>query len=446
MDGPQSTRRRFGRARTALVLLLAINLFNYVDRQILAAVTEPIRREWNLTDSALGWLGTAFTLFYAAVGLPLGRWADRGARPKILSFSVAVWSTFTAASGMAWNYATLFLARMGVGFGEAGCSPAANSLIGDLFPSARRARAISVFMLGLPVGIFLSNLCSGLIAKAYGWRAAFFVATIPGLVLAVLALRIVEPPRGAVEQSDRGRVASGGGARSFLQPYLELWRIPTLRWIVVSGALHNFNAYAVNAFLPAYLMRYHKLTLSQASVVAAFTIGAVGVASLLVGGVAADWSRRKRPDGRLLLGASAAMLSTPLIFLALRQPSGAITAFVVCMGLGWMLFYLYYVTVYATVHDVVPSRLRGTAMSLYFFWMYVLGGAFGSSILGMLSDRFARRAMTAANEQVISDATRAIGLHDAFFIVPVLSLLLALVLFAASRTVAADMRHVEVNV
>ncbi len=427
-------------------MLFAINLLNFYDRQILAAVTEPVRREWNLTDSALGWLGTAFTLFYAAVGLPLGRWADLGARPRILSFSVAVWSVFTAASGMAWNYTTLFLARMGVGFGEAGCSPAANSLIGDLFPSTRRARAISVFMLGLPVGIFLSNLCSGLIAKSYGWRAAFFVATIPGLVLAVLALRIVEPPRGAAEQGDRGSATSAGaGAGSFLQPYLELWRIPTLRWIVVSGALHNFNAYAVNAFLPAYLMRYHKLTLSQASVVAAFTIGAVGVVSLLVGGVAADWSRRQRPDGRLLLGAAAVMLATPLVFLALRQPSGAIATFVVCMGLGWMLFYIYYVTVYSTVHDVVPPRLRGTAMSLYFFWMYVLGGAFGSSILGMLSDRFARRAMTAANEQVISDATRAIGLHDAFFIVPVLSLLLSLVLFAASRTVAADMRQVDAN-
>ncbi len=434
-------------ARFALFVLFGINLLNFYDRQILAAVTEPIRREWSLSDSAIGWLGTAFTLFYAAVGLPLGRWADLGSRSKILSIGVAVWSAFTAASGLAWNYASLFLARMGVGLGEASCSPAANSLIGDLFPSTRRARAISVFMLGLPIGIFLSNLFSGLIAKSYGWRAAFFVATVPGLLLALMALRIVEPSRDHVGKGHAARANTNTNAAtsraSFMQPYLELWQIPTLRWIVLSGALANFNAYAVNAFMPAYLMRYHKLTLSEASVAAAFTIGAVGVVSLILGGIAADWTRTKRPDGRLLLGSLALMLSTPCVFFALTQQSGSVTSFVVLMGLGWMLFYVYYVTVYPAVHDVVPPRLRGTAMALYFFWMYVLGGAFGSSMLGMLSDRFAKRAMLIANETTVSEVTRAIGLHDAFFVVPLLSLLLALVLFAASRTVAADMHRAE---
>src|SRR6185503_14450179 len=177
----------------ALCVLFGINTMNFYDRQILAAVTEPVRREWALTDSAIGFLGTAFTLLYAAVGVPLGRLADCWTRTRLLSIGVIVWSVLTAASGLAWNYGSLFLSRLGVGIGEASCAPAANSLIGDLFPANRRARALSIFMLGLPIGLFLSYWLSGRIAHAYGWRSAFYVACLPGLVLAALVLGIREP-------------------------------------------------------------------------------------------------------------------------------------------------------------------------------------------------------------------------------------------------------------
>ncbi|MFN7944083.1 MAG: MFS transporter [Blastocatellia bacterium] len=424
----------------ALLILFGINTMNFFDRQILASVTEPIRKEWLLSDTAMGWLGTAFTLIYAAVGVPLGRWADRGKRTKILSIGVAVWSFFTAASGMAWNYWSLFVARMGVGIGEASCSPAANSLIGDYFPAARRARAISIFMLGLPIGIFLSNLLSGMIAKTWGWKMTFYLATLPGLLLAVLALRIREPKRGGAEEH---HVAETGSSASFWEPYVKVLSIPTMWWIALSGALHNFNAYAVNAFMPAYLGRYHGLDLQEANKNAAFTLGAVGVVGLLGGGLAADWARRWRPDGRMLLSALALMISTPCVYLALNQPKGSITGFVALMGLGWMLIYVYYVTVYPAVQDVVEPGLRGTAMALYFFAMYVLGGAFGTSILGMLSDHFARQAMSEAGATAMSEAFKAEGLHNAFYVVPVVSLVLALVLFAGSRTVTKDMEKLQ---
>ena len=418
-----------------LFVLFAINLLNFYDRQIIAAVTEPIRVEWQLSDSALGWLSTAFTLFYAAVGLPLGRRSDVGSRTRLLGFGVAVWSTFTAFSGLAWNYWSLFAARMGVGFGEASCSPASNSLIGDHFPPERRARAIGIFMLGLPVGILLSSVLSGLIAKAFGWRMAFLVATVPGLLLAAIVYRITDPRRASMAAG----AATGAATRDrWFAPYVTLWRIPTLRWIVLSGALHNFNAYAVNAFMPAYLMRYHGLSLAKANVAAGFTLGAVGIVSLIVGGVMADHLRKRGADRRLWLGAFALLLATPCIFAALWLPSGAVLPFVALMGTGWMLFYLYYVTVYPAIHDVVPPELRGTAMSLYFFWMYVLGGAFGTLILGMLSDRFARRAMTSLGESTLSAASRSAGLHDAFFVVPLISLLLAVVLLMASRRINRD--------
>ena len=426
-------------ARTTLWLLFLINLLNFYDRQIIGAVAEPIRQEFGLSDTALGWLNTAFVLFYAAVGIPLGRWADKHSRTKLLGFGVAVWSAFTAASGVAIGYWSLLAARIGVGFGEASASPASNSLIGDLYPAERRARAISLFMLGLPIGLFLAGTFSGLIAKAWGWRMAFFVATVPGLILAWFISRVAEPPRG---HADAAPAAAAASTESFWAPYLTLWRIPTLRWIVISGALHNFNQYAVMGFLPAYLGRYHGLGIAQANLVAGVTVGLVGVISLVVGGIGADLARRRRPNGRLVLGSVAMTIAAPCAYLALSLPPGAIAPFMALMGLGWGCFYFYYATVYASVHDVVPPNLRGTAMALYFFWMYVLGGAFGTAILGMLSDRFARRAMAAGGGTAMTDAFRATGLHDAFFIVPVIGVALALVLFAASRTVERDMKRV----
>ncbi|MFN0083761.1 MAG: MFS transporter, partial [Blastocatellia bacterium] len=226
-------------------------------------------------------------------------------------------------------------------------------------------------------------------------------------------------------------------------PYHRVLSIPTMWWIILSGALHNFNAYAVNAFLPAYLGRYHGLGLQRANTIAAFTLGAVGVVGLLGGGLLADWARKKSPSGRMLLGSCALFVLTPLTYLALSLPKGAISTFMILMGTGWMLFYVYYVTVYPTVQDVVEPSLRGTAMALYFFAMYVLGGAFGTTILGMLSDHFAKKAMFAAGADILTEPFKATGLHDAFFIVPVISLLLGLVLFAGSRTVARDMERLQ---
>jgi predicted MFS family arabinose efflux permease len=410
---------------------------NFFDRQIIAAVTEPIRKEWLLSDTAMGWLGTAFTLIYATVGVPLGRLSDRWTRTKLLSLGVTVWSLLTAASGLAWNYWSLFVLRLGVGVGEASCAPAGNSLIGDLYPATKRARAIAVFMLGLPVGIFLSNRLSGMIAFAYGWRATFFFACIPGLILAALALLVREPRRGTTETHPIAETQSEGS------PYLRVLSIPTMWWIIISGALHNFNAYAVNSFMPAFLSRYHDLDLREATRISAYVLGAVGVIGLLGGGWAADRIRKSWPNGRMLLAAAALLVSTPCVYFALERPKGELTGFVALMGVGWMLIYVYYVTVYSAIQDVVEPGLRGTAMALYFFAMYVLGGSFGSSITGMLSDHYARQAMAASGSAVMAEPFRAAGLHSAMYVIPLLSLVLSGVLFAASRTIGADMERLQ---
>jgi MFS family permease len=416
----------------AFWVLFGMNTMNFYHRQILAAVMEPFRKEWGLSDSAMGWLGTAFTLVYAAVGLPLGRLADYWSRARLLSIGIFVWSLFTLASGLVWNYTSLFITRLGVGVGEASFAPAASSLIGDLFPAARRARALSVFMLGLPIGLFLSYWVSGLIAQAYGWRAAFCLACPPGLVLAALALMIREPHRGAAE------VGAKAGQRRPGSPYWLVLSMPTMLWIIVSGILHNFNMYAVNSFLTAFLSRYHGLNLKQASVDAGIVLGAVGVIGLLGGGWAADRLGRVKSNGRLLVVSLTMLLATPCIYFALEQPPGAVLKFMLLMGTGSMLMFVYYAGVYAAIQDVVEPGLRGTAMALYFFGMYVLGASWGPVGTGWLSDHLARRAMAQAGAVVMTEQFKAIGLHHAMYVIPLLCLILTAVLLAAARAMPAD--------
>ncbi len=172
-------------------------------------------------------------------------------------------------------------------------------------------------------------------------------------------------------------------------------------------------------------------------------LGAVGVVGLLGGGWAADRLRRTRPNGRMLLATVSLFVSTPLVYLALDRPRGDLVGFMLLMGSGWMLIYVYYATVYAAIQDVVEPSLRGTAMALYFFAMYVLGGSFGTSILGMLSDHYAKQAMVAAGATAMTEAARAEGLHSAFYVVPLVSLILSGVLYAGSRTVGKDMERLQ---
>lgn len=425
------------RAWYILLILFGINTMNFYDRQIIGVVGEQIRKEWALSDTMFGVLGMAFTLMYAAVGVPLGRLADTWSRKKILGIGLTVWSMLTAATGLAPTFNWLFATRLAVGVGEASCAPAANSLIGDLFPPRRRAMALSIFMMGLPIGLFLSYRLSGMIAQAYSWREAFYFACIPGLLLALLVFMIHEPERGAAEghpSANRKRTGS---------PYWIVLSIPTMMWIIVSGALFNFNSYAVNSFLPAFLMRTHLMGLKEAANVSSIVLGAVGIIGLLVGGWAADRIGKIRSDGKLLLSSITMLIATPCIYFALRQQPGETAGFMLLMGAGTMFMFFYYSCVYSTIQDVIEPALRGTAMALYFFAMYLLGGCLGPLVTGMLSDHFATKAMVAADASVMTEQFKAIGLHSAMYAIPIICALLACVLLAASRTVSADVEKLR---
>jgi predicted MFS family arabinose efflux permease len=423
-------------ASYALFVLFVINLLNFFDRQLPGALGEPIRKEFHLSDTALGLLGTVATLMYAIVGLPLGRLADRWYRTRLIGIGTAVWSLLTAASGLALNYTQLFVSRLGVGVGEATCAPAGQSLIGDLFPPHQRARAMGVFMLGLPAGLCLAYFSAGAIGAAFGWRAAFLFACAPGLLFAWLMVRIPEPVRGALDAA-RPPASTNAALKS---PYAAVLRLPTMWWIILSGIFHNFNMYAINAFQTPFLQRFHEMSLREASNVSAVSLGAVGAIGLLAGGWFADKISAKRRDGRLLLSACSMAIAAPCIFFALNQPKGSTAAFMALMAIGTMTMFVYYATVYAAIQDVIEPRLRGTAVAIYFCAMYVLGASLGPVATGMLSDHFAHRAMFAAGAGAMTEAFKASGLHSAMYAIPVLAVLASLVLFAASRTVEGDIR------
>lgn len=416
----------------ALTVLFAINALNFFDRLVIGAVGEPIRKEFGLGDASLGLLSTAFVVVYAIIGIPFGRLADRFSRVKILSVGVLAWSLFTLATGLARAYWQIFVFRIGVGVGEASCAPAATSLISDMFPTEMRARAMSIFMLGLPVGIALSFLISGTVAQEYGWRAAFIVAGVPGILLSVAALFIFEP---------RSKQPSAVPAKK--PPYREIISMPTMRWLILSGALHNFCMYALSTFMTPYLMRFHGLEIREASLVAMFVNGIFTLPGVLLGGFLGDWITKRNPKGGLLLIAGATLLSIPLFLTGVMAEKGSISVFLFAMGSAFALMYFYYSITYATIADITPPENRGTAMSVYFLAMYLLGGALGPYVLGSLSDYFTRKAATASGIVEFTATTlepfRAAGLQSAMYIVPALCVLLAFVMLMASRSVKERM-------
>ncbi len=436
-----------GKTWFALGVLFSINMLNFYDRLILGAVREPLRKEWGLSDTELSLLGTTFLLLYAAVGIPLGRWADRGNRSRILTIGVTVWSLLTAASGFARNFWQMAFLRLTVGVGEATCAPAANSLIGDLFPPQTRARAMSLFMLGLPVGNAACLFLSGMLAKAWGWPAAFFVAIVPGLMCALGAFMIQEPVRGATEAHGIGAKKRDGS------PYKLVLSIPTMRWLIAAGALHNFIMYAVGGFLATYVMRYHQIDVQYAGWVSMAVYGLAGVPGMMLGGILGDMIYRRTKSGRLLLASIAMFLSAPALYFALQTGRGEWFLFAVFFGFSCMMLYAYYATVYSAIQDVIEPSLRATAMALYFAAMYALGGAAGDPTIGFLSDRFAHSAAVADGVklegldrtavQTALEPFRAVGLNKALYALPIVSLLLAGSLFAASRSVTGDMDKLQ---
>jgi predicted MFS family arabinose efflux permease len=406
------------KAGPSLAVLFFVNVLNYYDRQALGAVAEPLRREFALSDAQIGALSTVFIVVYAVAGLPLGRLADTWSRRKLMAIGVSVWAGLTALGAAAASYGILAATRLGVGIGEAVCAPAANSWIGAIVPAGRRARAMAGFMMAVPVGVMLSSAVTGPAAQAWGWRAALALAAAPAVLLVPALLWLREPEREAVSRAE-----DRTGPMSLL-------RIPSLAWIAASGAILNFALYSFSSFLPAFLKRYHGLSVAQAGLWTGLGSGAAGVAGAVIAGIWGDRIIARWSNGRLLLAAGAALLAAPLALAGIALPAGESTAALALIMPAYGLLQTYYGLVYAAINDIVVPGLRGTAMAGYLLVTYLGGAAFGPLATGMLSDRLARRA---AGGLAVTEGARAAGLHQAMYLIPAMALVLAMVLWAGAR-------------
>jgi MFS family permease len=429
----QEEDRPSGTAWRVLLLLFFGNLLNFFDRVIPSIVVEPLKHEFGLSDSDIGVLAAAFTVIYAVFGVPLGLLADRWTRKKIMGWGLAVWSVLTAATAGATGFTSLLLIRLGVGIGEATFAPAANSMLADLYPAKRRARATGLMQLGLPLGLVLAYFTIGLIAQAFGsWRAPFLFAAVPGLLLALCFFFVREPGRGAAEV---GPIAlAGPGDR----PFRRIFSVPTVWWIVFAGVGSNMASYSVNTFTVPLFQRWFGASLTSAAALTGVVVGLTGLVGLTAGGWLADRAGHRSPMARVLVGAVAMLVAAPLALVALGLGRDAVGAYVAIFGIAWLLQYVYYVAAYPALADVVPPRLRGTAMALYFAANYLLGGAVGPVVTGVLSDSYAKAAGGPAPEAA------AIGLHSAMAaVVPITLLVAAIGLFGAAWTIRRDAARMQ---
>ncbi|MEK1904342.1 MAG: MFS transporter [Pseudomonas sp.] len=420
-----------------LFLLFLANLFNFFDRTIPSVIIEPMRMEWSLSDFQVGLAGTVFTVIYALAGVPLGRMADTGSRRKIMGWGLVVWSSLTGLTGMAWNFWSFLLVRMGVGVGEASYAPAANSLLGDLFPAHKRARAMGIFMLGLPIGLLLAYFTVGAMVKAFdSWRAPFFIAAVPGLVLALFMFMIREPARGSAET-----VQMSGEAIE--RPLRKILAIRTFWWLLLAGLAFNFASYACNTFMVPMLQRYFLLPLEQAAVATGVIVGVTGLLGLTLGGWLADHVHQRWATGRLLFAALSMLVAALATGCALYAGRIEVGVFVAVFSLGWLFSYNYFTCVYTAIQDVVEPRLRATAMALFMAGLYLLGGGMGPIGVGLLSDHYAHAAMLAAGASEMNETFKAVGLHGAMYLIPIAFILTMLALVQASRCFVNDAARMQ---
>ncbi|WP_439486890.1 spinster family MFS transporter [Blastomonas fulva] len=366
----------------ALALLTLIYLFNFMDRQIMGVLAEPIKRDLDLSDSQLGLLtGFMFALFYTTFGVPIAWLADRTRRIWVVAAACTLWSGFSAACGLAAGFVSMAAARIGVAVGEAGGVPPSYSLIADLFPPQSRARALAVFSMGVPLGLGVGTAIGGWIAAAFGWRIAFFVVAAPGIILSLLLVLLVrEPRRGAMDAAP----ADGHQPVSLPRAIGLFVRSPVLMAVSLACALGAFACYGLMAWLSAYLIRVLGMSMSQIGSWLSITL-AIGLgAGIWASGALAD--RLGVRDQRMYawIPALALALGAPFLLAALLVDNWAYALPLFGVALGLSIFYL--APSVAAVQQLVPPDQRSTASAMLLLCINMLGLGCGPLVIGMVSD------------------------------------------------------------
>ena len=365
--------------------MVGINFLNYMDRWVASAAATSIEKEFHLTNSQFGLIGTAFLLVYAVAALPFGYWGDRGVRKTVIGVGVTIWSLATLFTGFARSYFQLFLSRAIVGVGEASYYPAGTSLMSDYFPKELRSRVMSVWNAGSTIGIAVGFAGGGLIAEKFGWRTAFYFAAVPGLLFALLAFGFKEPLRGLAEKQGPVVVQTRDVN---LRRFLDLWRIPTLRATILAQTLLYF-VLASNAFwLPTVLQRRFDMSESGAGLLSGVVIVIGGLIGTLAGGWLADRRAVKTPTAHLEVGIAGFIVGAVLITIALLSPMsiGPIPIFVPVFLATVVCLYLYAGPFTALSQNVVSPGLRASAVTMTLLVAHVFGDSHSTYDVGQISD------------------------------------------------------------
>ncbi len=385
-----------------LFALLVVYIFNFIDRSLISVLGEPIRETFALSDLEIGLLsGLAFAILYTLLGIPFAMLAERRSRTWIISIALAAWSAMTVACGMAQNTFQFALARVGVGVGEAGCSPPSHSLISDYFPPEKRASALGIFALGIPLGTMTAALGAAWIEGQpnMNWRDAFIFMGIPGIALAfVFKMTVKEPPRGF---SDPGGAAAAA-ARKMPSPFKVfgvVGRMPSFWHVSLGGAIASFVGYGIGQFVPPFWIRVHGLSLQDAALIFGGVLGIAGAIGTFGSGYIADKVRERHPNSDSWLPALGMGVSVPIAILgyntlAFSDGTMAIILAVPLLCVAAILRYSYLAPMFAVTQKLVEPRMRATAAALLLFVVNLIGYGAGPPAIGAISDHFTKQTLT----------------------------------------------------
>ena len=375
----------FTRGYTHYVLgvLVTVYVFNFIDRQILAILAPSIKAELLLSDTQIGALsGVAFGIFYATLGIPIARLADRYSRVNVIAISLSIWSLMTALSGLAANFWQLLAARIGVGIGEAGGSPPSHSLLADYFAPSKRATALGIYALGIPIGILFGNLAGGWVDEIFGWRYAFFVVGIPGILLAILLrFTVREPPRGHTETTKQTLEQV-----PFSVVVKTMWQKKSFRHMSLGAATQAFVGYGAIAWMPMFLVRSHDMSSGEVGTALGLIIGIFGGLGTFLGGYLADRFGTKNVKWYMLIPALGFLITVPFGFVVFYTHNLMVA--LACYCLPAFLINLYTGPTFGMTQGLAPLAMRAAAAALLLFIINIIGLVFGPTTVGLLSDWF----------------------------------------------------------
>lgn len=385
-------------ANYVLGVLFVVIMLNFLDRQIISILAEPIKREMDLSDKQIGLMsGLSFALFYTTLAIPVAALADRWNRSRIIAIAIAIWSAMTMLCGAAQNFLQLFLARVGVGIGESASGPASHSLIADFFPPETRSGAMGVYGAAVPLGAFIALAGGGWIVESFDWRVAFFIAGVPGVVVALVVWWTVKDPRGSVTL--RQAFEPDPSQLKFSDAIKELWAKPTYWHLVMAGVLIQFVAYGTAAFYGSLYVRVFGIGYAELGLKLGLMVAVAGVSGAWLGGRIGDKFGGGRPGASLLLVACVFLVAVPSTFAAVNVAN--VNLSIVLLGVMTFASTFYYGPNFSLLQSLASDRTRAMAVAIYLLFSGLIGLGCGPIFVGVVSD-----ALSGGNPALEGDGIR----------------------------------------